>query len=100
MVDCATDRRQQFWCVERLAKEATRAARLSHFGELVPAYQLTDLVGRVLAVNHDERLVISDPAATYFGVHISETALVPAAEHPFIGSIGLDEWLARSRQAA
>jgi hypothetical protein len=63
-------------------------------------YRLTDLVGRVLAVNHDERLVICDPAATYFGVHIGETALLPAAEHPLIGSIGLDDWLSNSRQAA
>jgi uncharacterized protein YbjT (DUF2867 family) len=63
-------------------------------------YRLSDVVGRVLAVNHDERLVISDPAATYFGVHIGERALVPATVQPFIGAIGLDDWLARNRPQA
>ena len=63
-------------------------------------YRLGDVVGRVLAVNHDERLVISDPQAKYFGVHIGERTLVPRGEHPFIGAIGLDEWLVRSRAQA
>lgn len=63
-------------------------------------YRLSDVVGRVLAVNHDERLVISDPAATYFGVSIGERALVPADARPFIGAIGLDDWLTRNRLQA
>jgi uncharacterized protein YbjT (DUF2867 family) len=63
-------------------------------------YRLSDVVGRVLAVNHDERLVIADRQAGYFGVHIGERTLVPAGEHPYIGTISLDEWLARSRVAA
>jgi uncharacterized protein YbjT (DUF2867 family) len=60
-------------------------------------YRLSDVVGRVLAENHDERPVISDPAATYFGVHIGERALVPVTARPFTGTIGLDDWLARHR---
>lgn len=63
-------------------------------------YRLSDVVGRVLALNHDERLVISDPAATYFGIHIGEQALVPVTARPFIGAIDLDEWLARNRPQA
>ena len=56
MVDCATDSRKQRWCVERLAKESTRTARLRHFGELVTAgdqeYRKIrpSLVGRVAKV--------------------------------------------------
>jgi uncharacterized protein YbjT (DUF2867 family) len=86
---------------ETLAQLALRPAANARLELAGPQpYRLTDLVGRVLAVNHDERLVICDPAATYFGVHISETALLPVAEHPLIGSIGLDDWLSTSRQAA
>lgn len=63
-------------------------------------YRLSDVVGRVLAVNHDERLVISDPKAKYFGVAISERALVPGGTQPFIGSVSLDDWLNRTRVQA
>lgn len=59
-------------------------------------YRLSDVVGRVLAVTHDERLVISDPAAKYFGVHIGERTLVPGSQQPFIGSVSLDNWLANN----
>ncbi|ODT74269.1 MAG: NmrA family transcriptional regulator [Pelagibacterium sp. SCN 64-44] len=59
-------------------------------------YRLSDVVDRVLAVNHDERLVISDPSATYFGIRIDERALIPGPGQPFIGAIGLDDWLARN----
>jgi len=65
------------------------------------SYRMSDVVGRVLAVDHDERLVVSDPRARYFGVHIGERTLVPRGEHPLIGSISLDDWLVRnSAQAA
>ena len=61
---------------------------------------MSEVVGRVLAVDHDERLVVSDPTAKYFGVHIGERTLVPHGEHPFIGAISLDDWLVRSRVQA
>ena len=64
------------------------------------AYRLSDVVGRVLAVNHDERLVIADPKAGYFGVLIGERTLVPATDHPLIGAISLDTWLAHNRTVA
>ncbi len=86
---------------ETLAQLAVRPAANGRLELAGPQpYRLSDVVGRVLAVEHDERLVVSDPAATYFGVHIGETALVPETEHPFVGSIDLDEWLARQRRAA
>lgn len=64
------------------------------------SYRLSDVVGRVLAVNHDERLVIADPKAKYFGVSISERTLVPVGQNPFIGAVSLDAWLARTQPRA
>lgn len=64
------------------------------------SYRLSDVVGRVLAVNHDERLVVADPKARYFGVQINERTLVPVGEHPFIGAVTLDDWLARTQPRA
>jgi uncharacterized protein YbjT (DUF2867 family) len=60
-------------------------------------YRMGDVVGRVLAVEHDERLVVSDPRARYFGVHIGERTLVPRGEHPLISATSLDDWLVRNR---
>jgi uncharacterized protein YbjT (DUF2867 family) len=86
---------------ETLAQLAVRPAANGRLELAGPQpYQLSDVVSRVLAINHDERLVISDPAATYFGIHIGERALVPATVRPFIGAIGLDDWLARNRPQA
>jgi uncharacterized protein YbjT (DUF2867 family) len=86
---------------ETLAQLALRPAANGRVELAGPqSYRLSDVVGRVLAVNHDERLVIADPKATYFGVPISERTLVPVSEHPFIGAISLDQWLARSQTRA
>lgn len=57
-------------------------------------FRLSDIVGRVLAVNHDERLVIADPEAKYFGVHLDERTLVPA-ETPWVAPTTLEAWLSR-----
>jgi uncharacterized protein YbjT (DUF2867 family) len=62
-------------------------------------YRLSDVVGRVLAESHDERLVIADPEAPYFGVHIDDRSLVPS-DNPRIAPTSLDAWLARNRAAA
>lgn len=56
-------------------------------------YRLSDVVGRVLAEAHDERLVVADPRAPYFGVHIEERTLVPGS-NPYIAPTSLDAWLA------
>jgi uncharacterized protein YbjT (DUF2867 family) len=86
---------------ETLAQLALRPAANGRVELAGPqSYRLSDAVGRVLAVNHDERLVIADPSATYFGVAIGERTLVPASAHPFIGAVTLDEWLARSQSRA
>jgi uncharacterized protein YbjT (DUF2867 family) len=59
-------------------------------------FRLSDIVGRVLAVNHDERLVIADPDAKYFGVHLQERTLIPSA-NPYIAPTNLDAWLSRNQ---
>lgn len=86
---------------ETLAQLALRAP-INGRAELAgpQAYRLSDVVGRVLAVNHDERLVIADPKAKYFGVMIGERTLVPVGDNPFIGAVSLDDWLARSQPRA
>ena len=58
-----------------------------------------DIVGRVLAADHDERMVIADADASYFGVHLEERTLLPdGAAH--IAPIGIDAWLPRNGLAA
>jgi uncharacterized protein YbjT (DUF2867 family) len=56
-------------------------------------YRLSDVVGRVLAESHDDRIVIADPSAPYFGVHIEERTLIPG-DNPRIAPTSLDAWLA------
>lgn len=55
-------------------------------------YRLSDIVGRVLAKVNDERLVIADPEARYFGVHLEEKTLIPATS-PWVAPTSLDAWL-------
>jgi hypothetical protein len=50
-------------------------------------------VRKVLAYDHDPRPVISDPAAPYFGVQVSDRSLVPDA-NARLGATTLDWWLA------
>jgi uncharacterized protein YbjT (DUF2867 family) len=57
-------------------------------------FRLTDIVGRVLASNHDERIVVADPDARYFGVHLDERTLIPAGQ-PRIAPTSLELWLSR-----
>lgn len=86
---------------ETLAQLAVRPPANGRFELAGPeTYRLSDVVGRVLEVSHDERLVVSDPTAKYFGVSIGERTLVPASEHPFIGYVSLDSWLARNQSRA
>lgn len=58
-------------------------------------YRLSDVVGRVLEVVHDERLVIADAQAKYFGVRLEEKTLIPNA-NPWLAPTGLDAWLAHN----
>jgi len=58
-------------------------------------FRLGEVVGRILATRHDERLVVSDPAADYFGVRLEERTLVPAGR-PLVAPTSLEAWLART----
>src|SRR5208283_4816769 len=58
-----------------------------------------EIVARYLKAVGDQRVVVSDPEARYFGGRVEERSLVPLGEAR-LGRIGFDEWLRRSRAAA
>ncbi len=58
-------------------------------------YRFEDVVRRVLAAADDQRQVVSDPKAGYFGITVTERTLVPA-EGARLGEIRLDDWLRQS----
>jgi hypothetical protein len=53
------------------------------------------LVARYLKAIGDQRPVVSDPEARYFGGRVEQRSLVPLREVR-LGRIGMDEWLRRS----
>jgi uncharacterized protein YbjT (DUF2867 family) len=63
------------------------------------SFHLNELVGRVLAARLDERLVIADPDAPYFGVRLSDLTLVPGHDAR-IAATTFEEWLSRTMPAA
>jgi uncharacterized protein YbjT (DUF2867 family) len=58
-----------------------------------------ELVRRFLAAEHDNRQVVTDPAARYFGALLDETSLVPLGQAR-LGTIGLADWLGARNTAA
>jgi uncharacterized protein YbjT (DUF2867 family) len=58
-----------------------------------------EIVARYLKAVGDQREVVSDPEALYFGGRVEERSLVPLGEAR-LGHIGLDEWLRRSQTKA
>jgi uncharacterized protein YbjT (DUF2867 family) len=57
------------------------------------------IVARYLKAVGDQREVVKDPEARYWGGRVEERSLVPLGEAR-LGRIGLDEWLRRSSAAA
>jgi uncharacterized protein YbjT (DUF2867 family) len=55
-------------------------------------FSFDEAVRQALAAMNDPRRVIADPAATYYGIAVSERSLVPA-DGSMVGEIRLDEWL-------
>ena len=55
-------------------------------------FTLDEAVRKVLAFDHDPRRVIADPAAPYYGVHVTGTMLLPG-KSARIGSTELDWWI-------
>jgi uncharacterized protein YbjT (DUF2867 family) len=55
-------------------------------------FRLDELVRRHLAAFHDPREVISDPEGRYYGIHVSERALVPENDAQ-LGETRFEDWL-------
>ena len=58
-----------------------------------------EFVARYLKAKGDQRKVMSDPEARYFGGRVEERTLVPLGDAR-LGRIGLDEWVRRSQAGA
>jgi uncharacterized protein YbjT (DUF2867 family) len=55
-------------------------------------FHLSDLVGRILAAGLDERIVIADRHASYFGVELDDETLMPGRT-PHIAQTAFETWL-------
>jgi uncharacterized protein YbjT (DUF2867 family) len=55
-------------------------------------FAFDEAIRRALAAMNDPRPVLPDPAATYYGIAVSERSLVPA-NGAMVGEIRLDDWL-------
>jgi uncharacterized protein YbjT (DUF2867 family) len=59
-------------------------------------YRLDALAREVLAADEDQRLVIADVHARYFGAELNDRSLTPAA-HPRFAPTHFDDWLRDAR---
>jgi uncharacterized protein YbjT (DUF2867 family) len=57
-------------------------------------FHLDELIRHGLAAYNDRRKVVADPQATYYGVKVTERALVPDG-NATLGKMRFDEWLAQ-----
>jgi uncharacterized protein YbjT (DUF2867 family) len=62
-------------------------------------FRLDELARRDLAARQDPREVISDPHASYYGIAVSERALVPDV-HAQLGKAHFEDWLNQSTKQA
>jgi uncharacterized protein YbjT (DUF2867 family) len=60
------------------------------------AFRLDELVRRYLQATGDPRKVVANPAALYYGVPVSERALVPRDDAK-LGTVRFDDWLAQEK---
>ena len=60
-------------------------------------FRLDELIRRDLAARKDPREVITDPHARYYGIAVSETALIPGADAR-LGKTRFEDWLDRSAE--
>jgi uncharacterized protein YbjT (DUF2867 family) len=58
-------------------------------------FRFDQLIRRYLAARHDPRSVVTDPNARYFGVLLSERALVPG-DDAMLGGISFEDWFDRA----
>ena len=54
-------------------------------------FRLDELIRRVLDARHDERRVVADPHALYFGGHLNERTLVPD-DNAQLGATRFNDW--------
>ena len=58
-------------------------------------FRLDELIRRGLAARKDPRKVVADPQATYYGIKVTERALVPE-KNARLGKTRFDQWLAQA----
>ena len=60
---------------------------------------LSDLAQRFMSITQDQRQVVSDVHARYFGVEMQTDSLVPLTEPAWQGALNFDRWFAQSESA-
>ncbi|MFM0034600.1 SDR family oxidoreductase [Paraburkholderia strydomiana] len=60
--------------------------------------RLPELAEHFLSATHDQRKVVADPHARYFGAELHDDTLVPGA-NPRLGSVKFDAWFSQSQTA-
>jgi uncharacterized protein YbjT (DUF2867 family) len=86
-----------------VAKAVARAATMPPANGIVEVggperLRFDEAIKRALAAANDPRTVVADPAATYYGIKVSERSLVPA-DGSMLGEVRLDAWLSESMSA-
>jgi uncharacterized protein YbjT (DUF2867 family) len=86
------------------------AAAVAHFTLGAPLNGMTEIAGpervglaslvqRYLKAIGDDREVVTDADAPYFGMRLNDQSLTPG-EQPRLGTVGFEAWLAQSKKAA
>ena len=57
---------------------------------------MAELVQRFLAAKRDERTVVPDPHARYFGVELNVDSLLPDSRPGILGATRFEEWLSKT----
>jgi uncharacterized protein YbjT (DUF2867 family) len=63
------------------------------------AASIAEFVGRFLAASGDQRKVIADPQALYYGAKMGDRGIAPGA-NPRLGPTRLEEWIGRTAPRA
>ena len=56
---------------------------------------MSDLAASFLHATGDDREVIADPAALYYGAKVDDSSLTPG-KGPRLGTVSFDDWLKRT----
>lgn len=81
-----------------VAEAATGTARNETIDVAGPeAFRTSDIIASYLKAKGDERAVVGDPQAAYFGSVLELNSLVPVGTHPKLGAISYEAWM---KQAA